>query len=97
MSQYRRLQIEAGKFFSLLTAAAELSEHTACAKSRRLSSRAARSLTRFCTPYGTAPLLKPAPLTAQSWSMIPKKPAPGLTRGGSRFSEKIMLQQKVRL
>jgi hypothetical protein len=26
--------------------------------------------------------------------MIPKKPAPGLTRGGNRFSEKIMLKQK---
>jgi hypothetical protein len=26
--------------------------------------------------------------------MIPKKPAPDLIRGGHRFSEKIMLQQK---
>jgi hypothetical protein len=26
--------------------------------------------------------------------MIPKKPAPGLIRGGNRFSEKIMLPQK---
>jgi hypothetical protein len=26
-------------------------------------------------------------------SMIPKKPAPDLIRGGHRFSEKIMLQQ----
>jgi hypothetical protein len=26
--------------------------------------------------------------------MIPKKPAPDLIRGGYRFSEKIMLQQK---
>jgi hypothetical protein len=29
--------------------------------------------------------------------MIPKKPAPDLIRGGNRFSEKIMLKQKVRL
>jgi hypothetical protein len=29
--------------------------------------------------------------------MIPKKPAPDLIRGGSRFSEKIMLKQKPRL
>src|SRR5215831_10787667 len=29
--------------------------------------------------------------------MIPKKPAPHLMRGGYRFSEKIMLQQCVRL
>ena len=28
----------------------------------------------------------------QSESMIPKKPAPHLMRGGHRFSEKIMLQ-----
>jgi hypothetical protein len=28
-------------------------------------------------------------------SMIPKKPAPDLIRGGSRFSEKIMLQRKI--
>jgi hypothetical protein len=28
--------------------------------------------------------------------MIPKKPAPDLIRGGSRFSEKIMLKQKAR-
>ena len=34
---------------------------------------------------------------ALPWSMIPKKPAPDLIRGGNRFSEKIMLQQKVRL
>jgi hypothetical protein len=27
-------------------------------------------------------------------SMIPKKPAPDLIRGGNRFSEKIMLKQK---
>jgi hypothetical protein len=27
--------------------------------------------------------------------MIPKKPAPDLIRGGSRFSEKIMLKQKL--
>src|SRR6204780_284538 len=27
--------------------------------------------------------------------MIPKRPAPGLTRGGYRFSEKIMLKQIV--
>jgi len=26
------------------------------------------------------------------YSMIPKKPAPGLIGGGNRFSEKIMLQ-----
>jgi hypothetical protein len=30
---------------------------------------------------------------ACSYSMIPKKPAPDLIRGGYRFSEKIMLQQ----
>src|SRR5207253_10257091 len=30
------------------------------------------------------------------WSMIPKKPAPGLIRGGNRFSEKIMLQEDAR-
>ncbi len=30
----------------------------------------------------------------QQKSMIPKKPAPDLIRGGNRFSEKIMLQQK---
>jgi hypothetical protein len=29
-------------------------------------------------------------------SMIPKKPAPDLIRGGHRFSEKIMLKQKSR-
>jgi len=28
-------------------------------------------------------------------SMIPKKPAPDLIRGGPRFSEKIMLNQKA--
>jgi hypothetical protein len=28
-------------------------------------------------------------------SMIPKKPAPDLIRGGYRFSEKIMLQHKI--
>jgi hypothetical protein len=28
-------------------------------------------------------------------SMIPKKPAPDLIRGGNRFSEKIMLKQKL--
>jgi hypothetical protein len=28
-------------------------------------------------------------------SMIPKKPAPHLMRGGYRFSDKIMLNQKV--
>jgi hypothetical protein len=28
-----------------------------------------------------------------AWSMIPKKPAPDLIRGGHRFSEKIMLKQ----
>jgi hypothetical protein len=28
-------------------------------------------------------------------SMIPKKPAPDLIRGGYRFSEKIMLQQEA--
>ena len=27
--------------------------------------------------------------------MIPKKPVPGLTRDGSRFSEEIMLKQKM--
>jgi hypothetical protein len=27
--------------------------------------------------------------------MIPKKPAPDLIRGGSRFSEKITLKQKL--
>jgi hypothetical protein len=27
--------------------------------------------------------------------MIPKKPAPDLIRGGNRFSEKIMLKQKL--
>jgi hypothetical protein len=27
----------------------------------------------------------------------PEKPAPDLIRGGNRFSEKIMLKQKVRL
>ncbi len=26
------------------------------------------------------------------WSMIPKKPAPDLIRGGYRFSEKILLK-----
>jgi hypothetical protein len=31
------------------------------------------------------------------WSMIPKEPAPGLTRGGSQFSEQIMLKQKAKL
>jgi len=30
----------------------------------------------------------------QQKSMIPKKPAPDLIRGGTRFSEKIMLPQK---
>jgi len=30
-------------------------------------------------------------------SMIPKKPAPDLIRGGNRFSEKIMLQQEDRV
>jgi hypothetical protein len=29
-------------------------------------------------------------------SMIPKKPAPDLIRGGNRFSEKIVLKQKAR-
>jgi hypothetical protein len=29
-------------------------------------------------------------------SVIPKKPAPDLIRGGYRFSEKIMLQQEAR-
>jgi len=29
----------------------------------------------------------------KGWSMIPKKPAPDLIRGGYRFSEKIMLHQ----
>jgi hypothetical protein len=29
-------------------------------------------------------------------SMIPKKPAPDLIRGGNRFSEQIMLEQKAR-
>jgi hypothetical protein len=29
--------------------------------------------------------------------MVPKKPAPGLTRGGGQFSEKIMLKQKIKL
>jgi hypothetical protein len=29
--------------------------------------------------------------------MIPKKPAPHVMRGGNRFSEKIMRQQKPRL
>jgi hypothetical protein len=33
---------------------------------------------------------------ADAWSMIPKKPAPHLIRGGYRFSEKIMLPQYVR-
>ena len=28
-------------------------------------------------------------------SMIPKKPAPDLIRGGSRFSEEIMLQSNI--
>ena len=28
------------------------------------------------------------------WSVIPKKLAPDLIRGGNRFSEKIMLKQK---
>ena len=32
----------------------------------------------------------------RAWSMIPKKPAPDLIRGGGRFSEKIMLKQKAR-
>ena len=27
--------------------------------------------------------------------MIPKKPAPDVIRGGNRFSEKIMLKQKI--
>jgi hypothetical protein len=27
--------------------------------------------------------------------MIPKKPAPDLIRGGNRFSEEIMLKQKI--
>jgi hypothetical protein len=31
--------------------------------------------------------------TASHQSMIPKKPAPDLIRGGYRFSEKIMLHQ----
>jgi hypothetical protein len=30
------------------------------------------------------------------WSMILKKPAPDLIRGGNRFSEKIMLKQETR-
>jgi amidohydrolase len=38
-----------------------------------------------------------APRLSVDQSMIPKKPAPDLIRGGSRFSEKIMLRQKVRL
>jgi hypothetical protein len=29
-----------------------------------------------------------------SWSMIPKKPAPDLIRGRNRFSDKIMLKTK---
>jgi hypothetical protein len=28
------------------------------------------------------------------WNMIPKKPAPDVIRGGSRFSDKIMLKRK---
>jgi hypothetical protein len=32
--------------------------------------------------------------TCLSLSMIPKKPAPDLIRGGNRFSEKIVLKQK---
>jgi hypothetical protein len=31
--------------------------------------------------------------SAATQSMIPKKPAPDVIRGGYRFSEKIMLQQ----
>jgi hypothetical protein len=33
-------------------------------------------------------------LRALLQSMIPKKPAPDLIRGGHRFSEKIMLEQR---
>jgi hypothetical protein len=36
---------------------------------------------------------KPPPTMSDCWSMIPKKPAPHLMRGGRRFSEKIMLHQ----
>jgi hypothetical protein len=32
------------------------------------------------------------PAESRNQSMIPKKPAPDLIRGGYRFSEKIMLQ-----
>jgi hypothetical protein len=34
----------------------------------------------------------PASPHFEVWSMIPKKPAPDLIRGGSRFSVKIMLK-----
>ena len=32
-------------------------------------------------------------MKANTWSMIPKKPAPDLIRGMQRFSEKIILEQ----
>jgi hypothetical protein len=35
-------------------------------------------------------------LSDRAWSMIPKKPAPDLIRGGDRFSEEIMLKQETR-
>src|SRR5262249_53384327 len=67
--------------FSLLTAAVELSEHTACAKSRGLASHVAKSLTRFCTPYGAAPLLKPERRSLLSPSRVCKIACEALQRG----------------